>query len=402
MAGCDKVPLLAPTNSTIRLNAAVGTVATNGSVEITAVVIESAGTPVQNGTVVTFSSSLGTVEPREGRTSNGQVTVQYRSGTQSGKAVISAFSGGTKSDDLEILVGGAAAGAVTLRADTTVLPSTGGTTALYATVFDTGGNPLRGVSVSFSATAGQLTVGAAFTDDAGQARTELFTTRESTVTARVSGVPAPSSGSGGSGGGTTTTSADLKIEVRDAPVIDLAGGTKSAGDAVTWEVGIPLPFKLTPKTTANAIRSAVVNFGDGQTRSLGQLLSATSVSHTYGQLGIYTTTVTATDVLNFVGSTSIDVTIIPKRTIALSVTATPSLTGQIATLNANPQPSVAADLPAIVIQQYEWDFGDGSTEVTTGPTVSHRFSSAGTAYNVRVRAVSTQGHEGFGQVIVRF
>ena len=76
-------------------------------------VIESAGTPVQNGTVVTFTSSLGTVEPREARTSNGQVTVRYLSGSQSGTAKVGAFSGGSKSEDLQILVGSAAAGAVT-------------------------------------------------------------------------------------------------------------------------------------------------------------------------------------------------------------------------------------------------------------------------------------------------
>lgn len=389
LAGCDKVPLLAPTNSTIRLNASVGVVPINGSIELTAVVIESAGTPVQNGTVVTFQSSLGTVEPREGRTSNGQVTVRYLSGGQSGKAKISAFSGGSKSEDLEILVGGAGAAAVTLRADTTVLPSTGGTSALVATVLDTGGNPIRGVAVTFSATAGQLTPGTAITNDGGDARTELFTTRESTVTARVAG-------------GAEAAKADLKIEVRDAPVVDFAGGLKGAGEASTWEIGVPMPFKLTPKTTGNAIRSALVAFGDGNTRTLGQLLATTSVTHTYGRTGTFSATVTTTDVLGFTGSTAIDVTVIPRRTIALQVTANQGLgTTPVFTFNANPQPSTSLDLPAIIITHYEWDFGDGSSEVTTGPTSSHQFGRSAT-YSVRVRAVSTQGHEGLGQVVVRF
>lgn len=389
LAGCDKVPLLAPTNSTIRLNASVGVVPVNGSLDLVAVVIESAGTPVQNGTVVTFQSSLGTIEPREGRTTNGQVTVKYLSGGQSGKAKISAFSGGSKSEDLEILVGGAGAAAVTLRADTTVLPSTGGTAALVATVLDTGGNPIRGVAVTFSATAGQLSPGTAFTNDSGEARTDLFTTRESTVTARVAG-------------GAEAAKADLKVEVRDAPVVDLAGGLKGAGEASTWEIGVPMPFKLTPKTSGNAIRSAVVNFGDGNTRTLGQLLATTSVTHTYSRTGIYSATVAATDVLGFTGSTAIDVTVIPRRTIALQVTANQGLgTTPVFTFNAGPQASASLDLPVIIITHYEWDFGDGSSEVTTGPTSSHQFSRSGT-YSVRVRAVSTQGHEGLGQVVVRF
>ena len=128
LTGCDKVPLLAPTNTTIRLNVGLGVLPIAGSTEITAIVIESAGTPVQNGTVVTFTSTLGTTEPREARTTNGQATVRYVAGSQSGTAKVGAFSGGSKSDLVDILVGAAAAGAVALRASTPFVPATGGST----------------------------------------------------------------------------------------------------------------------------------------------------------------------------------------------------------------------------------------------------------------------------------
>ena len=119
LTGCDKVPAAGAHQYDDPSDArAVGVLPIAGSTDITAVVIESAGTPVQNGTVVTFTSSLGTIEPREARTSNGQVTVRYVAGTQSGTAKIGAFSGGSKSEDLEILVGAAAAGACRVRADT--------------------------------------------------------------------------------------------------------------------------------------------------------------------------------------------------------------------------------------------------------------------------------------------
>jgi hypothetical protein len=389
LAACDKVPLLAPTNSTIRLTASVGVVATNGSIDITAVVIESGGTPVQNGTVVTFSSSLGAIEPREGRTTNGQVTVKYVSGGQSGKATISAFSGGTKSDDLEILVGGAAAVAVTLRADSTVLPSTGGTTALYATVLDTGGNPIRSVPVSFSATAGQLNPGTAVTNDFGEARTELFTTRESTVTARVAGAP-------------DTAKAELKIEARDVPIVDLAGGTRTAGQPVTWEVGVPIGFTLTPKTGGNAIRSAIVAFGDGNTRSLGAVLAPTSVTHTYGQTGLFSATVTATDVLNFVGATSIGVTIMQKRTIPVTIVLRSNLNG-VVTFDANINQVAVEGLPTIIVNSFEWDFGDNTGTTTTGSSATHQYRTGSTiqTYTIRLRVVSTFGHEGFAEFVIR-
>jgi hypothetical protein len=46
-AGCDKVPLLAPTNSTVTLTTASVFVPTGGSTEVTAFVAEKSGTPVR-------------------------------------------------------------------------------------------------------------------------------------------------------------------------------------------------------------------------------------------------------------------------------------------------------------------------------------------------------------------
>ena len=157
----------------------VSVLPTNSTAEITAVVIESAGTAVQNGTVVTFTSSLGVIEPREARTNNGQVTVRYNSGSQSGTAKVGAFSGGNKSEDLEILVGSAAAGAISVRANPAIVPSTGGTTEIVATVVDTGGNPLRGAAVTFSTTFGTVVAATAISDTAGEARTQLDDQRRS-------------------------------------------------------------------------------------------------------------------------------------------------------------------------------------------------------------------------------
>src|SRR5688500_11048858 len=96
-SSCDKVPLLAPTGSVITLFPTATTVPSNGSMEIIATVIEQgvaqttgtgtgggttttptatstagAGTPVQNGTLVSFTTTIGRIEPREARTNNGQ------------------------------------------------------------------------------------------------------------------------------------------------------------------------------------------------------------------------------------------------------------------------------------------------------------------------------------------
>ena len=69
-SACDKVPLSAPTESTITLFATSTSISATGSTDIVATVIEQAGTPVQNGTVVSFTTTLGRIEPTEARTQN--------------------------------------------------------------------------------------------------------------------------------------------------------------------------------------------------------------------------------------------------------------------------------------------------------------------------------------------
>ena len=73
-AACDSVPLTSPTGSTITMTSDRTVLPLNGVATLRAVVVESAGTPVQNGTSVTFSSTLGSVEPFEAKTVNGIAT----------------------------------------------------------------------------------------------------------------------------------------------------------------------------------------------------------------------------------------------------------------------------------------------------------------------------------------
>ena len=105
VSACDKVPLLAPSGSVITLFPTAQSVGVNGQVEIVATVIEQgvaatpptngngggttttnqpgAGTPVQNGTLVSFTTTLGRIEPSEARTQNGQVRVRFIASNQS-------------------------------------------------------------------------------------------------------------------------------------------------------------------------------------------------------------------------------------------------------------------------------------------------------------------------------
>src|SRR5436190_18110581 len=78
---CQKVALLAPSGSSIILTSPTNVLAANGSAQITAQVLEAAGTPPHSGTQVSFTTTLGSVQPAQAETdSNGQVTVRFVAG----------------------------------------------------------------------------------------------------------------------------------------------------------------------------------------------------------------------------------------------------------------------------------------------------------------------------------
>ena len=103
--GCESLPVLAPTASTIVVVASDPVIALDGESIITAVVTESVGTPVQNGTLVTFSTTLGTVDPQESRTQDGRATTRLLGGKTAGTATVSAFSGTSASSTVSVQIG---------------------------------------------------------------------------------------------------------------------------------------------------------------------------------------------------------------------------------------------------------------------------------------------------------
>ncbi len=381
MSACDKVPLLAPTSSTITLTVSTTVVPVNGTADVTASVTESAGTPVQNGTVVTFTSSFGTIDPVEARTQGGKASVRFVASQQSGTAQIGAFSGATRAEVLEIRVGGAAAARVIVRADPQTVPASGGSTEIVATVLDEFGNRLQGVPVTFSTTAGQLSPGSAITDGTGEARVTLSTPRTATVTANA--------------GGQTVT-----IEVTaSSPGVTITPPTTGI------EAGVAAVFTVAPLTgtTGNVLRDVVIDFGDGTPSvHLGSVQGQTTVAHTYSRAGTYTITATAIDTQGIEGRSSTVVSVTDQSSIAVTLTATPNPV----TLGAAQQGLVSFTASTggfgsnVAITSFTWDFGDGQSAFTTGTTTNHRYSAAGT-YVATVTVRTTTGTSGVGQFTVR-
>jgi len=378
VASCDKMPLVAPTGTTITLFAGSTTVGLNGSVEITATVIESAGTAVQNGTVVSFTTTLGTIDPADARTNNGKATVRLLSGTQSGTAEVRAFSGGATSGDtaMKIAIGAAAAGKVELLANPSALPASGGGVQLTAIVNDSSGNRLAGVPVSFATDAGLLSQGSATTDGNGEARTSLTTTVKAKVTASIVG---------GSGtGGALTASVDIPVRV--GPSVNISAPT------VSLVPGVAATFSVTVTAGGAAVRTATIDFGDGNSQAVATAGTST-VAHVYSRSGTFIVTAMATDTA---GETTTAMASVSVQAVIVAVTLTvPTAVTTIApaefSATATPTPS------GPTIERYEWDFGDGSTATTSAGSTNHLYTVGGKTYTVKVRAVTTTGASGTAQ-----
>jgi hypothetical protein len=289
--GCDKVPLTAPASSTITLTAPTRTLPTGGSTELSAMVLEQAGTPVQNGTTVRFTTNLGRVDPVETQTRNGVATTTFFAGDVSGAAEVKAVSGGagssstgttTTTNAVTILVGAAAVDALTLRASPGSVPATGGTVNITAQVTSVGGTNgstavagglMSGVPVSFSTTAGTLSGTRETTDANGEATVRLTTDANATVTATA-----------GTKSGTVTIQALNPVPTPSIEVASTSSTATSAGQLWRFTatvsdntaVGSPIKYEWT--------------FGDGTSADT----NGPSIGHVYTQdLTVYTVTVRA-------------------------------------------------------------------------------------------------------------
>ena len=177
---CTGVPLTAPSGSSLTLIANPTFVPANGGVSVvTAIVIEPAGTPVPNGTVVFFFTDLGSVDS-QAKTKDGIARVNFVSDSRSGQATVvgssggvaegpaptssttmarssrlsfgmpvaHAQAGGTNSDTVTIDIGSALPSLVIVTANPARITSPRHA-QITANVFDPQGNPVANVPVIF-------------------------------------------------------------------------------------------------------------------------------------------------------------------------------------------------------------------------------------------------------------
>jgi adhesin/invasin len=385
---CEKVPLLAPSGSTITLTAATNALSVNGTADIIAQLIEPSGTPPHSGTRIIFTTTLGTIQPAEAETDiNGRAVVKFNAGAANGNAVISASSGATSTGptgSLRIAVGTAAVGRITMNADPATVPATGGATRVTASVLDINGNILAGTPVSFTTTAGSLSSPVVTTDANGNASTTLTTGQQAVVTATVgaqggSGTTPPATGTPGTTPPATNptgqASAQVTVTVAAAPslVITPPSTPPSAGLPAAFTFAVTVAA-----TGGSAVRDVTVDWGDfSPPQSLGAISGNAVVSHVYRTPGTYIVRATVTDASGNSNPISTSVTVIPVPRPTIIVTPTPASGSQGLQVTFQ----IRIDVPSgIAVQSAFIDFGDGQGQGLGGASgiitgITHKYPS---------------------------
>jgi CSLREA domain-containing protein len=156
------------------------------------------------------------------------------------------------------------------------------------------------------------------------------------------------------------------VSIIDTPIV----GLNATNDSPTW-FGSPTAFTATIGSGSNV--GYTWNFGDGVTGS------GAHTSHTYGALGTYTATVTATNsISNVVATTAVTIVEQPLSNL-VATNSSPTTIGNATQFTATVNGTTVI---------YAWDFGDGNAG--SGANPSHTYAAIGT-YTATVTATNTLG-----------
>ncbi len=172
------------------------------------------------------------------------------------------------------------------------------------------------------------------------------------------------------------------MRVTTRPLITLTAPATAIGEgeAATFTVTVQ------PQANGDAVRDVIIDFGDGDRRSLGALNGSRTVQKVYARKGTYLVTVLVSDSGGETTTASTTVTV-EERVINLTLTASPPNPA----VNALVQFTATGMGPNIV--SYTWNLGDGDVRVTTGPTTSKAYGTPGRR-RVTLDVVNAAGQRG--------
>lgn len=155
------------------------------------------------------------------------------------------------------------------------------------------------------------------------------------------------------------------------------------GSSVTTSIGDSVSFDASGSTHPDpnrTITSYQWDFGDGNTAT------GETVNHAYSETGEFTVELTVQDDLGNTDTATKTVTVQgPQVTASVDATPQGDILNEPVTLDASDSFS---ESPGEIVE-YEWEFDDGSTEITSSPTIQHTYDPG--IYSPKVTVVNDYG-----------
>ncbi|HEY0514402.1 MAG TPA: PKD domain-containing protein [Thermoanaerobaculia bacterium] len=298
VVGCDKATPVAPGGTILAISANPTRIAVNGTSTITVIGRKPDGNPLNPGTEIRMTASLGSIASIITTGSNGTATATFQANGQLGTATITAQTGaaaggtggggtsdstgsssGTLAASVQVQVGNAAK-TIVLQPTPTTIPATGGTVKLLAIVRDSSGQPLAGQGVDFTTDLGTLASrgGIVYTNSQGEAR-DTLNVSASDLQNNATAIHVTVESAGGDG-----------ALVNAMSTIQVATGRPMAHFTYSVFGSDKRVVQFHNASTGSGTLSYMWDFGDGSAPSSEQ-----NPVHTYTADKSYTVTLTVTD-----------------------------------------------------------------------------------------------------------
>jgi hypothetical protein len=176
---CDEGTPVSPVGSVLRVSAQPTRIGATGTSTVTINAFRSNGNPVNPGTEIRLSTTIGTIDEVVHTDRDGVAKATLRGDGRVGTATVTAFSGLVDPVTTEVAIGSLAS-SVRLQVTPSSIPESGGTLDLLALVRDDQGQPLPDASVNFGTEVGILASGGSFllSDANGEARDTLVVSQQ--------------------------------------------------------------------------------------------------------------------------------------------------------------------------------------------------------------------------------
>lgn len=391
LPACDKASPVAPAGTTITLSVNPTRINIDGSATVTAIVRRDNGSPVNPGTIVNFSTSLGELDPDNAATDDtGVAETILRGAGQIGTATVAASTGAAAAVSAELQIGSLAS-SMTLKATPTSIGPSGGEIDLLAVVRDDAGQLLQNLAVDFETTVGILESGGAplLTNERGEVRDRLTVDEVDIIAQDTGSITVSANAATAEGDSLIQATTDIGIRGLISSIslqvtpgsVPPTGGRLDLLALVKDDVGLGVPgAPVNFNTDAGSLDSggAVIPAdGGGQARD-GLNVTPQDVD----ALGTRQFNVRA-ETIDFSGAQLSAVFQVRVQTGAPIADFDFFVDGlQVTFLNQS-----TGDQPLSCV----WSYGDGSTENVCVPPDPHGYSDANTTYNVQLTVTNSVG-----------